>query len=143
MRKRHLIAACCLALATLAGSGTAGAHDTGMHEGHADARMQKLHAMMPMFSQALAELEQALEKRDAAGAERESTRMLAAIPDLKKSHPHKNVRQLKSYRAEAAGLEQSLTSVRELAQKGDFAAATTAFKKVEVQCAACHARFRY
>jgi soluble cytochrome b562 len=130
MRKRNLIAACCLTLATLAGSGTAGAHGGEMH------------AMMPMFSQALAELEQALEKRDAAAAERESSRMLAAIPDLKKSHPHKNVRQLKSYRAQAVGLEQSLTSVRELAQKGDFVAATTAFQKVEAQCAACHARFR-
>jgi hypothetical protein len=29
-----------------------------------------------------------------------------------------------------------------LAKKGDFVGAKTAFKKVEEQCAACHAKFR-
>jgi translation initiation factor IF-2 len=104
--------------------------------------MKKLHAMMPMFSVALADLEGALEKGDAARAGREADRILAAVPDLKKSRPHKNVKQRKRFVAVATGLETSVKAVAGKAQEGDFAAARGAFKEVEAQCAACHERFR-
>jgi len=40
----------------------ASAHGKDTHGGTVDAQMKKLHAMMPVFSVALAELESALEK---------------------------------------------------------------------------------
>jgi len=107
-----------------------------------DAQMKKLHAMMPMFSVASAQLETALEKGDAPTAGREAGKILTAIPDLKQSKPHKNVKQRKKFLELATSLDQSVTATNDLAQKGDFAGAKVTFKKVEEVCAACHAKFR-
>ena len=68
--------------------------------------------------------------------------MLAALPDLKKSKPHKNIRQRKEFVALAVKLEKGLISTVELAKSGDLAGAKSAFKNVEEICAACHAKFR-
>ena len=108
----------------------------------ADARMKKLHDMMPMFSAATAKLGAALEKGDAAAVETESNRILAALPVLKKSRPHKNVKQRAKFVALAKQQEEAVTSVLDLAKSGDFAAAKEAFRKVEQTCAECHAKFR-
>jgi soluble cytochrome b562 len=120
------------------------AHGTGKHDktSAADVRMKKLHDMMPMFSAASAGLESSLEKGDATTAKTQADRILAAVPDLKKSKPHKNVKQLKKYVGLATKLEETVTSTVNLANKGDIVGAKTAFKKVEEACAACHARFR-
>jgi len=122
--------------------GEAFAHGTEGHGKTAEAQMQKLHAIMPMFSVASAGLETALGKGDAAAVELESGRMLAAVPDLKKSKPHRNVSQRNNFLAFATNLEVALTSTVNLAKKGDFAGAKTSFTKVEKVCAACHAKFR-
>lgn len=105
-------------------------------------QMKKLHAIMPVFSVASAQLESALEKGDAVAAKVQADRILAAIPDLKKSKPHKNVNQLKKFRELAANLENAVTETVALAQKDDFAGAAVKFIKVEAVCAACHAKFR-
>lgn len=107
-----------------------------------NAQMQKLHDMMPMYAMALAKLEAALEKRDAAAVEAEAGRMLATTPDLKKGKPHKNLKQLKTFRSIAAGFESDLEETVELVKKGDFAKARAAFQKAEAKCAECHAKFR-
>ncbi|GFO58384.1 hypothetical protein GMST_07090 [Geomonas silvestris] len=123
--------------------GVAAAHGTGAHGGmEHDPQMRKLHAMMPMFSMASAELETALEKGDAAAADKESGKILAAIPDLKVSRPHRNVKQKKGFVKLAKQLEDRATEVRGLSQKGDFAAARPAFRKLEATCGECHDRYR-
>lgn len=131
------------AVGVVALGGVAAAHGTGAHGDMAhDPQMQKLHAMMPMFSMASAELETALAKGDAAAADKESGRILAAIPDLKKSRPHRNVKQKKGLVKLAQQLEDQTTEVRGLARKGDFAAAREAFRKLEATCGECHDRYR-
>jgi cytochrome c556 len=142
MPHRLLIAALCLGLALNASA--ARAHGSAAHGGDqaAQDQMKKLHAMMPMFSIALADLESALEKGDAARAGQEADRILAAVPDLKKSRPHKNVKQRKQFVAAASGLESSVKAVAGKVREGDLAAARGTFKDVEAQCAACHERFR-
>lgn len=118
------------------------AHGKNPHDGGSDAGMNKLHAMMPLFSQASAELESAIEKGDAAAAKAQSEKILAAVTDLKKSRPHKNVKQRKKFVQLATKLDETVTLTVDLASKGDFAGAKTSFKKVEATCAACHAKFR-
>ncbi|MBI1919510.1 MAG: cytochrome c [Geobacter sp.] len=125
--------------------GGALAHEGEKHEQKThktDAQMQKLHGMMPTYGAALAKVEQALEKKDAAAVEAEAGRMLATTPDLKKSKPHKNIKQLKTFRSIAAGFEGDLKETVDQAKKGDFAKAGAAFKKAEAKCAQCHAKFR-
>lgn len=134
----------CLITASLFIYGVAFGHGTVKHDQMhpADDQMKKLHAMMPMFSIASAELETALEKGDLAAAKTQADRILAAIPDLKKSKAHKNGTQRKKFVELATKLHESVTSTADLANKGDLAGAKTAFKRVEETCAACHARFR-
>jgi len=141
MRSRCAIAMIWLMLGA---HGQALAHSTEKH-GKAtpeDAQMKKMHAMMPMFSLASARLEKSIEKGDTAAVESEAGKMLAAIPDLKKSKPHKNIKQRKEFVELATKMERNLISTVELAKSGDLAGAKTAFKKVEEICAACHAKFR-
>lgn len=118
------------------------AHGNDPHSSHIDAQMKKLHAMMPMFSLASAELESALDKGDVAAAKTQADKILAAVPDLKKSKPHKNIKQQKKFVELATNLEETLSATANLAQKGDLVGAKVAFKKVEEICAACHAKFR-
>jgi soluble cytochrome b562 len=141
MRSRCAIAVICLMLGAY---GQALAHGTEKHgkAAPADAQMKKMHDMMPMFSLASARLETSLEKGDTAAVESEAGKMLAAIPDLKKSKPHKNIKQRKEFAGLATKMEKNLISTVELAKSGDLAGAKTAFKKVEEICAACHAKFR-
>jgi len=123
--------------------GVAAAHGTGGHGAMAhDPQMQKLHAMMPMFSMASATLETALEKGDAGAAETEAGRIIAAIPDLKKSRPHRNAKQKKGFVKLAGQLGEQAGEVRDLARKGEFAAARAAFKNLEATCGQCHDRYR-
>ena len=144
MRNRCSIAAMCLLLGSLTMYGQALAHGTEKHgkSRPAEAQMKKLHDMMPMFSVASAKLETALEKGDAAAVEAEAGRILAALPDLKKSKPHKNVKQRDKFVALAKKQEETVTATVELAKKGDFVGARAAYKKVEEVCADCHAKFR-
>ncbi len=133
-----------LAVGALSLSEAAFAHGTQKHGKPATgaAQMKKLHAMMPMFSVASTKLEAALDRGDAAGAEAEAGAIIAALPDLKKSKPHKNVRQQKKFVELAGNLGTAATVTADLAKKGDFAGAKVAFKQVEEACAACHAKFR-
>lgn len=124
--------------------GAAFAHGTEMHGKMkpADARMKKLHAMMPMFSLTAASLEAALEKGDKVAVEAEAAKIVTALPDLKKSQPHKNVNRKKKFIDMATGLETAVTTTANLAKNGDFVSARDSFKRVEAACAACHAKFR-
>jgi cytochrome c556 len=124
--------------------GGAFAHEGNKHgkEHKADAQMQKLHDMMPMYAVALSKVEAALEKREPSAVETEAGRMLSTAPDLKKAKPHKNLKQLKTFRSIAAGFEKDLKETVDLAKKGDFVKAKTAFMRAEAKCAACHAKFR-
>jgi len=118
------------------------AHGTDHHGGHADEQMKKLHSMMPMFSIASAELESALEKGDTAAAKAQADRILAAVTDLKKSKPHKNIKQRKIFVELATKFEGKVASTLDLIKQDDLSGAKAAFKRVEEICAACHAKFR-
>ena len=120
----------------------ASAHGTDSHGGTIDAQMKKLHDMMPVFTAASAELKSALDKGDIAAAKAPAGKIMAAIPDLKKSKPHKNIKQRKKFVELATKFEETVTSTVELIKKDDLSGAKAAFKKVEEVCAACHAKFR-
>lgn len=144
MRNRSIITGLCLSLGALAFSGVAFAHGTEKHgrSAAADAQMKKLHDMMPMFSVASAGLEAALDKGDVASMETEAGKIMAAIPDLKKTKPHKNSKQRATYVAMATDLGEAVTSTVDLAKRGNLAGAKAAYKKAEKACSACHAKFR-
>mgnify|MGYP006954411771 CR=1 FL=1 len=91
MKNRRLISSLSLVLVLLSLHSVAFAHGTEKHVKSAsdDTQMKKLHAMMPMFSLSSAELEAAMEKNDLPVVEKEAEKIIAAIPDLKKSKPHK------------------------------------------------------
>lgn len=143
MKNISTIAVTSLVTVTLA-LGVAFAHGTEKHgkTAAADAQMKKMHDMMPMFSLASAALETALEKGDITVAETEAAKIIAAIPDLKKSKPHKNIKQRKKFVELAINFEVAVISTLDLAKKGDFAGAKAAFKNAEKACADCHAKFR-
>jgi cytochrome c556 len=107
-----------------------------------DEQMKKLHAIMPMFSVTSAELESALEKGDSVAAKAHAGKILAAVPDLKKSRPHKNSKQRKKFVDIASNFEATVTSAIDLINKDDLSGAKIAFKKIEGLCVACHAKFR-
>ncbi len=114
-------------------------HDKGLLE---DAQMKKLHDMMPVFSVSLAQMEVALEKGNRDVVVAEGDKILAAIPDLKKSKPHKNIKQRKKFVEMPSSLESSVKSTIGHAQNNDFSSAKAALKKIEATCATCHAKFR-
>ena len=118
------------------------AHGTEEHGSHLDAQMKKLHAMMPMFSQASAGLEKSIEHNDATAVNEHVTTMLATIPDLKKSKPHKNAKQVAEFKKIASTFGAEIAQVGSLAEKGNFVSAKEAYKRVEKACTECHARFR-
>ena len=118
------------------------AHGTAPYGGHMDEQMKKLHAMMPMLSIASAELETALEKGNLADALVQANKIKAAAPDLKKSKPHKNVKQRKKFVELATSFDKAIASTVDLIKKDELSGAKASFKKVEELCAACHAKFR-
>ena len=120
------------------------AHEGEMHgHGHqADVQMQKLHAMMPMFAAEQLKAEAALEKGNPEAVGTEIGTMLAAVPDLRKSKPHKNLKHMKIFRSITARFERGLNDTVHLAKKGDFSGAKAAFRNVGERCAECHAKFR-
>ena len=133
-----------LTIGLLISTSTATAHGTEKHSkmNAADDRMKKLHSMMPMFSRSAANLESALGRGDAASAEAEAGKMLAAIPDLKKARPHKNSNKRKKFVEMTGNLEVAVKETVDFAKRGDFPGARTSFRQVDGACAACHYMFR-
>ena len=144
MKNRIATSIISLVLGALAINGVAFAHGAEKHgkTTAADAQMKKLHDMMPMFSEATAKLEAALEKGDAAEAEAEAGKISAAVPELRKSKSHKHIKQRKLFVEQAGSLGAAAASTAALVKKGDFAGAKAAYKKIEEACATCHAKFR-
>ncbi len=107
-----------------------------------DAQMEKLHKMMPMYSQAQAKISEALEKGDSATVESETGKILATTPDLKKSKPHKNLKEVKTMRKIASAFERDIKNTAVLVKKRDFTGAKGAFAKAQKRCNECHVKFR-
>lgn len=144
MRQRKTYAIIFLLSGLAAINEVAFAHDTEMHGKAAavDTQMKKLHAMMPMFSLASAALETALKNGDVTAVETEANKIIAAIPALKKAKPHKNIKKRKKFVEFASSFEVAMISTLDLAKKGDFTGAKTAFNNAGKACADCHAKFR-
>ena len=144
MKNGFALVIMCLGLVMPTLYGVAFAQEAEMHGEMAktDMQMHKLHAMMLIFAVASVKLKLALEKGDVMAVAAEAGKILVALPDLKKSQPHKNADQREKFVELATNLEKTVTTTVSLAQKGDFSGARTAFKKAEDTCAACHAIFR-
>ena len=113
------------------------------HKGHdAEIQMQQLHKIMPMYAHAQAMINEALKKGDAAAVEAETEKILRSVPNLKKSKPHKNLNQLKTFRKTASAFESDVKKTASMAMSGDIAGAKAAFLVAEKSCDECHAKFR-
>jgi len=112
------------------------------HEMAHDAQMQKLHAMMPMFATASADIKAAIGKKDAAAVDAATGKVIAAIPDLKKSKPHKHASQRKKFVQLAGQLGAQAKTVADNAKKGDYGAAGNALSQLSATCDACHATYQ-
>jgi soluble cytochrome b562 len=66
----------------------------------------------------------------------------AGIPELKKTKPHKNDKQLADFKSLASKLSEDITKVGLLAERGSFASARLAYKDMEARCTEYHSRFR-
>lgn len=139
--KRIAIVTVCASLLT---QGLAFAHETGNHhmDHKADTQMEKLHKIMPMYAQAQVMINEALEKGDAAAVESETGKILRSVPDLKKSKPHKNLKQLATFRKTVSAFERDVKKTASLAKTGDLAGAKAAFRAAQKRCDECHAKFR-
>lgn len=144
MKKGIFIAVSCAAVSVSVMTGMAFGHGAGKHRRtmQEDAQMKKLHAMMPAFSTAVGNMETALKSNDKAIFESEAKRILAAIPDLKKSKPHRNVKQRREFVELAGQLEAAVKETADSVRSGDIANAKKYFSGLEKTCAACHAKFR-
>jgi hypothetical protein len=104
--------------------------------------MARLHKIMPMYAQAQARINAALEKRDAAMVEKETGKILATITDLKKAKPHKNLQELRAMRRIASAFEEDVRKTALLIKKRDFSGAAVAFENAQRHCNECHVKFR-
>ena len=104
--------------------------------------MAKLHKMMPMYARAQVKINAAMEKEDSATVVKETRKILATIPDLKKAKPHKNLRELKAMGKIAAEFEKDVGNTVALAKKFEFAGARIAFENAQKRCNECHVKFR-
>src|SRR5512147_581176 len=113
----------------LMAQGGAFAHEGEHHaQGHKeDARMGKLHKIMPMYAQAQAKIDEALTKKDAVTVKKETGKILTTIPDLKNSRPHKNLKEIATFRKIASAFAADIEKTAALAKSGDFEGARIAF----------------
>lgn len=143
MNKRFLTIAASLIGAFFVFQGAAFPHEGEKHvKKHTDAQMDKFHKIMPMYAQAQAEINGALEKGDAAAVEAGTEKILATIPYLKKSKPHKNLKKLDTFKKIAGAFNADVAATAAMAKKGDIAGAKDAFRKAGEKCDECHAKFR-
>ncbi len=124
--------------------GGAFAHQGEMHQGkhQEDAQMDRLHMMMPVYAQAQAKINEALLTGDAATIKKEAGKILATITDLKNAKPHKNLKQLATFRKIASALEGDVKKTATMAKIGDFAGAKDSFQFAQMRCDECHKKFR-
>jgi hypothetical protein len=107
----------------------------GMHGD--EARMERLHKMMPMYAQARLEIIEALKKGDSATVQSEAGKILATVPNLKKAKPHKNLGRIKTMRKIASTFERDIKTTAELAKRGDIKGAGAAFAEAQKRCDEC------
>ena len=132
-----------LGCAFLLMQGVSLAHEGEMHgDHHAEARMNKLHRMMPKYAKSQTRINAALEQGDVGTVSKETGYLLSTAADLKKSKPHRKRKDLKEYRSIAGSFEKDVKSTAERAGKGDFEGAKAAFSNAQKKCSACHVKFR-
>lgn len=107
-----------------------------------DTRMEKLHMIMPMYMQIRAKIDEALINGDAKAIETETGKILETTADLKKAKPHKNLKQIETFRKMAAAFEGDVRKTATLAKTGDLAGAKNAFQSAKKRCDECHNKFR-
>jgi cytochrome c556 len=138
--KRAAITICTVLLI----QGWAFAHEGENHaKGHTEvAQMAKLHKMMSMYAQSQAKINEALLNEDVETVKNETGMILATIPDLKNAKPHKNRKQLATFRKMASAFEGEVKKTADKAKIRDFSGARDAFLMAEKRCDQCHVKFR-
>lgn len=138
-----------IVLAALAGSllllhvPAVAAQDWMEHHGaHMDDAMARQHLLMAGYAESQYKINAALKNRDNATIVVETRKLLATISDLKKTRPHRNLKERGKVAIIATGFEKDLVTVVSKAKKKDFVGAEKAFRMAEKRCEACHARFR-
>lgn len=132
-----------IAGAILLTGGMSFAHEGEEHgHHHHDAQMAKLHEMMPKYAEAQATINTALEKEDVATVVKETGYLLSTVADLKKSKPHKKLKELADFKKIAGKFEQDVRQTADSARKGDVSGAKAAFAEAQKRCAQCHNKFR-
>jgi len=123
--------------------GSAFAHGGEEHgTNHSAAQMDRFHKMMPMYAQVQAKINEALEKGDTAAVGVEAEKILATLPDLKKSKPHKNLKKIDTFKKIADAFGADVRTTANMAKNGNLTGAGVAFRKAEERCKECHAKFR-
>jgi len=119
------------------------AHEGESHgKQHADAKMAKLHKMMPEYAKSQERLNAALEKGAVAAIAKETGYLLSTVAELKKAKPHKHLKDLKAFQKIAEQFEKDVKSTEDLSRKGDLKGAKASFASVQKRCTDCHAKFR-
>lgn len=132
-----------LSCAFLLAAGASFASEGKAHGKHqVDAKMAKLHKMMPKYAKSQTRINAALEKGDAATIAKETGYLLSTAADLKNAKPHKKRKELKEFQRIAEEFEKDVKSTAELARKGDFEGAKASFSNAQKGCADCHIKFR-
>jgi Cytochrome C' len=128
----------------LVSQGGAFAHEAGEHNmSHdQDPRMLVLHKIMPKFARAQVRISEALKERNTPAVKSETGEILKSLPELKKARPHKNLRNLPTFRKIADAFEKEIRATAALAKVGNYAEAARAFAKAQKRCDECHAKFR-
>jgi len=130
---------CCAVLLT---AGVSFAHEGEDHQHHHDGQMAKLHKMMPKYASSREAINAALAKGDLVAVNKETAYLLSTTADLKKSKPHKRLKELEKYQQMAGEFEQDVKNTAESARKGDLDGARSSFAKAQNLCNTCHAGFR-
>lgn len=140
LKRVAAIAGCAVLLIQRVAFAHEGMNHDEMHQ--ADAQMQKLHHIMPLYAQAQAKINEALTNKDKAAIGSETGKILATISDLKTAKPHKNLKEIKTFRKMASAFAGDVKKTALLAKSGDLDGARDAFQRAQKRCEECHEKFR-
>ena len=136
-----------LVVASLAIGFPAAAHGpSGHHETATAAQdeedMKAQHARMGNFEGAMVALGKAVIHGDKTDAGKHASRLSEALRGHEKDVPHKNVSQIKEFRAFFGEMKRRTAKLAADAGTGNLQKTSLSYGRVLEVCASCHAKFR-
>jgi cytochrome c556 len=123
-----------------AAHGPSGHHETATAEQNEEA-MNAQHARMRNFEEAMVSLGEAVIHGDKSDAGKHAERLSEALGGHEKDVPHKNVTQIKEFRAFYGEMEKRALKLVADADTGNLQKTSLAYGRVLEVCASCHAKF--